>query len=461
LINKKFIVPIPNLQKAYLLRVLECFLMEYTSPESASDILSEIEEETGHSGMYQVVMLAFSLSILQIGFGFVTPVFPVYITELGMGGIELGALAASFALTRILLAGPLGGLSDRIGRKKILVYSLLGFAASNIIYAFAQDAWVMVIARAMEGAVSAGFFPAANAFVSDMTIPENRGTAMGYLSTGNMVGFVVGPVVGGVLAEYLGIRLPFIIAAGATLFTMLLLTILVKEPKRKAFTGKVRPPKVPVREVLSRAYSAYGALGVAMFANMFAIGVLEVAFMLDAVVRFGIGPLEIGEFFGVIGVCMIIGNIGFGKLSDVSGRKWLIVVGAMIGTLSMLMFATANGVNSFYIAGAVLSIGMSMRGPAIQAMIADLTDPSAYGSIMGLFGAISNSAYVVSPTMSGYLFDLDGNAISGLLIAGSVSFVGGLVAGVALPGDIKKKDDITKGESLEEPIGKVANEQIR
>jgi DHA1 family multidrug resistance protein-like MFS transporter len=97
--------------------------------------------------MYQVVMLAVSLSILEIGFGFVAPVFPVYITELGMGGIELGALAASFAVTRILLSGPLGGLSDRVGRKRMLVYSLLGFAIANVIYAFAQDAVVMVAAR--------------------------------------------------------------------------------------------------------------------------------------------------------------------------------------------------------------------------------------------------------------------------------------------------------------------------
>ena len=408
--------------------------------QSADEILAEFEEETGHSGMYQVVMLAISLCILQIGFGFIVPVFPVYITELGMGGIELGVLAASFAASRIFLAGPLGGLSDTVGRKKILVYSLLGFAISNVVYAFAQDAWVMIAARAVEGAVSAGFFPTANAFVSDMTTPENRGTAMGYLSTGNMVGFVIGPVVGGVLAEFLGIRLPFIIAAGVTLFTMLLLTILVQEPKRRDVTEVTKPPKVPLKEVLSRARAAYGALGIAMFANMFAIGVLEVAFMLDAVVRFGIGPLEIGGFFGVIGICMIIGNIGFGKLSDKIGRKWLIVIGAIIGTISMLMFATATDTFSFYVAGAVLSIGMSMRGPAIQALIADLTEPSSYGRVMGFFGAISNSAYVVSPTMSGYLFDLHGDAISSLLIGGGVSLIGGIVAGVALPSDVKKDD---------------------
>ncbi|TFG31749.1 MFS transporter, partial [Candidatus Thorarchaeota archaeon] len=147
--------------------------------EQDMDFINEDQDDATQRGMRQVIMLAFSLSILQIGFGFVTPVFPVYITELGMGGIELGVLAASFALSRILLAGPLGRLSDNVGRKKILVYSLLGFAISNLIYAAAQDAWVMIAARAMEGAVSAGFFPAANAFVSDVTTPKNRGTAMG------------------------------------------------------------------------------------------------------------------------------------------------------------------------------------------------------------------------------------------------------------------------------------------
>jgi len=400
---------------------------------SLSDDVAAPAAEYGHGGIYQVVMLAVSLSILEIGFGFVAPVFPVYITELGMGGTELGALAASFAVTRILLSGPLGGLSDRVGRKRMLVYSLLGFAIANVIYALAQDAVVMVAARSLEGAVSAGFFPAANAFVSDMTTPKNRGTAMGYLSTGSMVGFVVGPVVGGVLAEFLGIRLPFIVAALLSLFTMLLLSVLIHEPERKPMSGIVKKSRVSLKQALSHAYTTYGALGVAMFANMFAIGVLEVAFMLDAVTRFGIGPMEIGGFFGVIGVFMIIGNIGFGKLSDIKGRKWLIVTGAFVGTLSMLLFANATNTITFYFGAAVLSIGMSMRGPAIQAMIADMTDPKAYGNVMGLFGAISNSAYAVSPTMSGYLFDRDGNAISALLIAGGVSLVSGLVAAVALP----------------------------
>jgi multidrug resistance protein len=396
----------------------------------------DIETADEPKGMYQVWMLAISLSILQVGFGIVVPIFPFYIESLGMAGIELGALAASFAIARIILAGPMGGLSDRVGRKPILIFSLLGFAFSNFVYAYATDVIVMISARALEGAVSAGFFPAANALVSDVTTPKNRGTAMGYLSMGNMVGFVVGPALGGFLAQFLGIRMPFILAGIATLATMVLLYVLVQEPVKKTIKESI--PKVPIREVISRARGCYGALGIAMFANMFAMGILEVAFMLDAVINIGVEPYEIGLFFGVIGITMMIGNIAFGKLSDLKGRKWLIVIGAMIGALSMGMFILAQDTVALMIAGIVLSIGMSMRGPPIQALIADVTDPSAYGTVMGVFGAVSNSAYAVSPLIGGKIFDDTGSAALSLLLGAGVSVAGGVVAAVLLPGSASK-----------------------
>ncbi|MHA2140771.1 MAG: MFS transporter [Candidatus Thorarchaeota archaeon] len=385
------------------------------------------------SGMYQVWMLAISLSILQIGFGIVTPIFPFYIVELGVGATELGVLAASFALTRILLAGPLGGLSDRVGRKRILLAALAGFAVSNLIYAYANSIIVMIIARALEGGISAGFYPAANAFVSDMTIPENRGAAMGYLSMGNMVGFVVGPSLGGILAEFLGIRLPFVIAAAASLVTLIILNIIVHEPERRTTQYDLEEVRVPVREVFSRNAKAYSALGITMFANMFAIGILEVAFMLDAVQRYAFSPFQIGIFFGILGVIVIVGNIAFGKMSDRLGRKWLITSGSLVAALSLYFFMIASGSKEFYLAGAILGVAISMRGPTIQAMIADLSDERAYGSVMGTFGAISNSAYVVGPILGGVLFDSSGDSISSLGVTVVVSVASAAVAGIGLP----------------------------
>lgn len=383
-------------------------------------------------GMYQVWMLAISLSILQVGFGIITPIFPFYIDELGVGGFELGVLAASFAATRILLASPLGGSSDRFGRKPILVIALFGFAIANFIYAAAQDIYVMIGARALEGAVSAGFFPAANAFVSDMTTPENRGAAMGYISMGNMIGFLLGPTLGGVLAQYLGTRIPFVVAGFVTLATLVILYLIVKEPERRFLSRK---EKVPIRDALGQQKRPYAVLALTMYANMFALGILEVAFLLDAVQRLDIQPIEIGAFFGVLGIITIIGNIGFGKLSDRIGRKWLITVGSFIAAVSLYLFMTVNDLMGLVAVGIILGIAMSMRGPTIQALIADLTDPRAYGSVMGVFGAVSNAAYVVGPVLGGRLYDDTGSAMSSLAIAGIVSIMGAVAAGTGLPAD--------------------------
>jgi MFS family permease len=149
---------------------------------------------------------------------------------------------------------------------------------------------------------------------------------------------------------------------------------------------------------------------------------------------------------------MMIGNIVFGKLSDLRGRKWLIVIGSMIGAGSMGMFIVAQDTVTLVIAGIVLSIGMSMRGPAIQALIADVTDPSAYGTMMGVFGAVSNSAYAVSPLISGKIFDDTGSAALSLLIGAGVSIAGAVVAAVLLPSSASKDACVLDSETEVEVI---------
>ena len=138
---------------------------------------------------------------------------------------------------------------------------------------------------------------------------------------------------------------------------------------------------------------------------------------------------------------MVVGNITFGKLSDNTGRRWLIVFGAIIGSVSLLFFILADTIIEFYLAGLILGLGMSMRGPTIQAQIADATDREHYGVVMGAFGAVSNSAYVISPLLSGVLYDSTGDAVGALGIAVIVSLAGAVAAAVWLPAYVPKSID--------------------
>jgi DHA1 family tetracycline resistance protein-like MFS transporter len=350
---------------------------------------------------------------------------------MNLGGMELGILAAAYAMAQILLAGPLGHLSDRTGRKPVLVTAMLGFAAANVLYSLANDVYVMIIARIIEGAVSAGFFPAANAFVADVTAASTRGKAMGFLSAGGMVGFIIGPTMGGVLAEFFGLRIPFVITALITLVTLAALHLLITEPEHHQDT--TQNEGVHVSEILRRHSSAYAALAVSVFANIFALGILEVAFTLDAVERFKVTPLEIGLFFGVVGVVTICGSVGFGLESDKTGRKWPIVVGSFLGAVSMLLFMQATDLAGLLEGAVVLGLAISMRGPTTNAMVADLTDRNAYGVVMGVFGMVNNTAYVIGPLLAGYYYSESGIATGSLLLGSIVSLIGCVTAIAGLP----------------------------
>lgn len=385
-------------------------------------------------------MLAFSMAILQVGFGMVVPVFPYYVQELGMGGTELGALTASFALSRIVLSGPMGRLSDRVGRKPVLLFSLIGFGLSNLVYAMADTVIVMIAARAAEGAISAGFFPAANAFVSDVTTVRNRGSAMGRLNVGNMVGMVLGPVAGGMLAGVLGVRLPFVVASLLAFGTMLSVHLLLREPPRlqpAPVSGMGLSRRGSGLTVMSQHPLAFSALMVTSFASTFSLGVLQVALVLDVIQNprpgLVVTPMIIGVMFGMVGVVTAAGSVAFGKASDRLGRKWLIVSGSLAGALAMGMFLSAQDNSSLFAAALVLSISMSLHTPTLQALIADLTDRSAYGSVMGVLGAVTSLAMVLSPLVGGYLFDQMASSSAALTIGLCMMLGAALYSAFSLP----------------------------
>ena len=153
------------------------------------------------SSRKQVIILALALVVVMLGFGMVIPIFPFYVQRMGAGGTELGLLTATAAFTELVF-GPLwGSISDRRGRKPILMLGMLGYGLSSLLFGFATRLWMLFVFRALSGVLSAAALSTALAYIGDSTSDEDRGGGMGILGAAMGLGLILGPGFGGWLGN--------------------------------------------------------------------------------------------------------------------------------------------------------------------------------------------------------------------------------------------------------------------
>ncbi|MGD2254020.1 MAG: MFS transporter, partial [Anaerolineales bacterium] len=180
------------------------------------------------SNRRQLLILSFTLVVVTLGFGLVMPIIPFYMELLGAGGTELGLLVASYAVMRLIFGPIWGSLSDRVGRKPILMIGVLGYGITMIGFGLATQLWMMFVARILAGVLSSATAPTTMAYISDSTSEEDRGGGMGMLGAAGGLGAIFGPAVGGLLAER-SLSLPFFIAAGMSFLALILVVVLLPE----------------------------------------------------------------------------------------------------------------------------------------------------------------------------------------------------------------------------------------
>src|SRR5512136_3216727 len=169
-----------------------------------------------------VVILSFALVVVTLGFGMVIPLFPFYIERLGGGGKELGLLIAIASLTELLFGPVWGSLSDRVGRKPILMLGMLGYGLSSLLFGLSTELWMLYASRALSGVLSAATASTAMAYIGDSTSDEDRGGGMGILGAAMGLGIILGPGFGGWLGS-VSLATPFFAAAGLSLASMALI----------------------------------------------------------------------------------------------------------------------------------------------------------------------------------------------------------------------------------------------
>jgi len=352
-----------------------------------------------------IAILFFTMVVMMIGFGIIIPIMPFYVESLGVGGKELGMMMAIFSIMQFIFAPFWGSLSDKFGRKPILIIGVFGNALALVLMGFSTTYWMLFGSRALAGVLSSATLPTAMAYVADSTSDRDRGGGMGLIGAAMGIGMVLGPGLGGWAAGN-SLTLPFFLAAGLSGLALLLLIFLLPEslPKERR-SQNVRLAGPRLGEMWQALTGALGILFALSFLVSFAMTNFEAVFGLYALHRFDYGPGQVGTILMVVG---LISAIVQGALTGPATRKW-----GEANVIKFSLLASAAGfvimLFAFDFVTVLLTVGFfvlanAMLRPALSSLISKLAK-EGQGLAMGLTNSFMSLGRVVGPVWAGSLFD--------------------------------------------------------
>lgn len=346
-----------------------------------------------------------------VGFGIVIPLLPFYGEHFQADPFTVSLLMATYSLGQFIAAPLWGRLSDRMGRKPILLISLVGSVISYTWLAYASSLMVLFAARAV-GGLMAGNISTAFAYIADITTPENRAKGMGLIGAAFGLGFIAGPAIGGILAgpdpfnaDYTSPAL----AAALLSFTAFVLAIITlkeslspelrEELKNKPKKGRM----ADFMETINRP--GVGLLIALSFLATFVFAGMETTFAMWSRRQFGWGPEQNGYLFAFIGiVAAILQGGAVGRLAKRFGEANLIVQGSVALAIGMAMIPFCTTVPALLVAMVIVAYGFSVINPSLNSLISLLTESTAQGTVMGAARSATTMARVVGPMWAGFLF---------------------------------------------------------
>ncbi len=355
-------------------------------------------------------ILSFAMIVVMLGFGMVIPIFPFYIEKMGAGGSELGLLVATSAFLEFVF-GPLwGSVSDRIGRKPVLSIGMLGYALSTFLFGISTHLWMLFASRALSGLLSSATVTAAMAYVSDTTSEENRGDGMGKIGAAMALGLMLGPGLGGWLAGE-SLSLPFFIASGMAVLSLLLILVLLPESlpeESRQRSGEVKG--IQVKELWQALLSPVGVLLFMVMLFSFALTNFEAVFGLYALDKFGYGPEQVGAILMVVAV---VSTLGKAILTGPTTRRWgealVIRVSLLAGSLGFLVLLWANTYLTVLLATGFFILSKTLLRPASFALISRQATTARQGAVMGLSNSFMSLGRIIGPLWAGFVFDANLN----------------------------------------------------
>lgn len=361
----------------------------------------------GQKGQFGSLFLVVFVSL--VGFGVVLPVFPFFGNLLGASPGAITVAMGAYSLGQFLGAPLWGKLSDRIGRRPVLLWSLVGSVAAYLIMAHAQDIWLLGASR-LFGGLMAGNIAAAFAYVGDITTPKDRPKAMGLLGAAFGLGFILGPAIGGLVggaeASFASFRHVAYVAAAITAVATLATLLLLKEslpPERRALARADRPEQ-KAADVL-RAKPILWALMALTLLVIGSAAMMETTFAFFAGDVLAWGPRQVGLAFACVGI-VAAGLQGLATASLVRsfGEGRLVVAGVVLYALGLLGLVLARTGLETMIALMVTAAGVGLFNPSFQSLVSGESDDADRGLINGLTQGASSLGRIIGPGISGTLY---------------------------------------------------------
>lgn len=371
-----------------------------------------------------LLVVFFTVVLDLVGFGIVIPLLTYYAESFEASPEQVTWLMAVYSIAQFVAAPLWGQLSDRVGRRPVMLLSIALTAVMLSGFASATSLVALFVFRTLHGAMTANI-SIAQACVADLTTPENRAKGMGLIGAGFGLGFTIGPFLGGELSQ-ISLSTPLWLAAGLSAVNFLLAVVFLPETRHAGSTAHHRPinPAALLGALRSRAV---GLLVLLVFLQVFAFALMESTFTLFAEHTHGIGARDVGRLFGVVGIIGIVVQGGLiGRLVKRFGEAPLVPVGLVFTAAGVAMLPFAPPGWALYLTFSSIAVGQGLTNPSVQGLISRGAAATEQGSVLGSSQSMSALARATGPAIGGLLYARISPA-SPFLVAAAL-----LVVGIAL-----------------------------
>ncbi len=359
-----------------------------------------------------LIVIFTTVFIDLVGFGIVIPVLPFYAEGTAFNATPrmVGLLFASYSIMQLIFSPILGGLSDKYGRRPVLLLSIIGTGIGFLVLGFAQTIFMLFVGRILDG-ITGGNISTAQAYIADITTKENRAKGMGLIGAGFGLGFIFGPAIGGILSGW-GIHVPFFFAAALCFANAVLLyfrlpeTVTANHPAKNSAAGgrgfhhllnSLKEPR------LSFVLIIY-------FLFIVSFSIMTTSFSLYTMFRFGYDAQHTGYLFAYVGLIAVIIQGGLiGKLVKRFGELPLVIFGALCFAISLFAVPfvgpAAGGLAALLVGGGVFSMGNSLATPALTSLASKTAGPEQQGVVLGVTQSVASLARAVGPFLAAVLIN--------------------------------------------------------